>query len=83
MAGNGIPFLAKSGGHGYSTTLKLIQNGVLINMENFNYTRMNSDGRTATVGAGATFNDLVQVLGAAKREVSMYISLNHQNTKSD
>ncbi|KAI1367011.1 hypothetical protein F5Y08DRAFT_350336 [Xylaria arbuscula] len=70
MTSNGLPFLAKSGGHGYSVDLQVVQNGVLISMENFNYTVVNSD-LTATVGAGATFNDVVQVVGAAEREMTV------------
>ncbi|KAI0539682.1 hypothetical protein GGR58DRAFT_524084 [Xylaria digitata] len=70
LTSNNIPFLAKSGGHGYSTSLSLIQDGVLISMENFNYTKVNDD-LTATVGAGSTFNDVVQVVGAAGREMTV------------
>ncbi|KAF2963805.1 hypothetical protein GQX73_g9769 [Xylaria multiplex] len=47
-----------------------IGNGVLITMENFNYTKINDD-LTATVGAGSTFNDVVQVVGAAGREMTV------------
>ena len=69
MSSNRLPWLAKSGGHGYSPTLQLIQNAVLINLENFNYVRIEDDG-TATVGTGALFGDLVDIVGAAGRELS-------------
>ncbi|RYP12518.1 hypothetical protein DL765_007280 [Monosporascus sp. GIB2] len=65
-----IPFLTKSGGHGYSTTLRQVQDGVLINMEKFNYSRVNDDF-TATIGSGATFNDMVYAIGTAGREATV------------
>ncbi len=73
LSSHKIPFLAgKTSGHGYSPSLKLIQNGVMINMEKFNVARMNSD-KTATIGGGVNFNDLVQVVGKAGRELSKCI----------
>jgi len=69
MTSNNIPFLAKSGGHGYSTTLETAQNVVMINMEKFNYSKINSD-KTATIGSGASFLDLIRALAAAGRQVS-------------
>jgi hypothetical protein len=41
----------------------------MINMENFNYSRVNRD-LTATIGSGASFNDLVKAIGGAGREIS-------------
>ncbi|KAK0665929.1 hypothetical protein QBC41DRAFT_349178 [Cercophora samala] len=70
MTSNNISFLAKSGGHGYSTTLKAAQNVVMINMEKFNYSRINPDG-TATIGSGATFYDLIRSLAAVGRQVTV------------
>lgn len=69
MSSNRLPWLAKSGGHGYSPTLHSIQSAVLINLENFNYVRVEDDG-AAVVGTGALFSDLVNVVGAAGRELS-------------
>ncbi|KAI1496064.1 hypothetical protein F5X99DRAFT_425229 [Biscogniauxia marginata] len=63
-------WLAKSGGHGYSPTLHSIQNGVLINMENFDYVNINSDN-TVTVGTGARFDELTAVVGGAGREITI------------
>jgi FAD/FMN-containing dehydrogenase len=37
-----IPFLAQGGGHGFSDTLKEIQNAVMINMEKFDYAVVDS-----------------------------------------
>ncbi|CAP65902.1 uncharacterized protein PODANS_5_11050 [Podospora anserina S mat+] len=69
MTSNNISFLAKSGGHGYSIELAAAQNVVMINMEKFNYSRVNADG-TATIGSGATFLDLIRPLAAAGRQVT-------------
>lgn len=69
LSSNKLPWLAKSGGHGYSPTLHSIQDAVLINLENFNYVRVEDDG-TATVGTGALFQDLLDIVGAAGRELS-------------
>lgn len=69
LTSNNIPFLARSGGHGYSITLRLIQDGVMINMEKFNSSIINDD-LTATIGSGVSFNDMVQALSSAERELS-------------
>ena len=71
MTSNNISFLAKSGGHGYSRTLQSAQDVVMLNMEKFNYSRVNEDG-TATIGSGATFLDLIRALSAAGREISQF-----------
>ncbi|KAI1161563.1 hypothetical protein F5B18DRAFT_627380 [Nemania serpens] len=70
LTANKIPILAKSGGHGYSTTLVSLQHGVMINMEKFNYSRINSD-YTATIGSGADFNTMVYTLGTNGREANV------------
>ena len=41
----------------------------MINMENFNYVKMNSD-LSVTVGSGAKFSTLVAVVADAGREIS-------------
>lgn len=69
MSSNGLPWLAKSGGHGYSITLHSVQNAVLINLENFNYVRVEKDG-TTVVGTGTLFGDVINAVGAAGREMS-------------
>lgn len=69
MSSNGLPWLAKPGGYGYSITIHSIQNAVSINLENFNYVRMKKDG-SVVVGTGALFGDLTNTVGAAGRELS-------------
>ncbi|KAI0882904.1 uncharacterized protein GGS22DRAFT_195620 [Annulohypoxylon maeteangense] len=63
-------WLAKSGGHGYSVTLRTIQNATLIDMENFAYVNMNAD-MSVTVGTGTTFDDFINVLGGSGREITV------------
>ena len=69
MSSNSLPWLARSGGHGYSPSLHSIQNAVLINLENFNYVKVEDDG-TVVVGTGAVFGDLIDTVGTAGREFS-------------
>ncbi|KAJ0368335.1 hypothetical protein COL154_002616 [Colletotrichum chrysophilum] len=64
-------WLAKSGGHGYSPTLGVIQEAVMINMENFDNVIMNQDN-TVTVGSGTKFRDLVSAVGTAGRELILW-----------
>ncbi|MCJ1269497.1 hypothetical protein MMC22_009389 [Lobaria immixta] len=70
LSSNHLPWLAKSGGHGYSPTLHSIQNAVLINLENFKHVTVKDDG-TAVVGTGALFGDLIDTVAAAGRELTV------------
>ncbi|KAI4194593.1 MAG: hypothetical protein LQ350_007682 [Teloschistes chrysophthalmus] len=70
LSSAGKSFLVKSGGHGYSPNLHVIQNAAMINMENFNYVTMNSDF-SVTVGTGAKFSKMVDVVGKAGRELTV------------
>lgn len=66
-----MPFLTQGGGHGYSPTLRVIQNAVQINMENFNQISMNPDN-TISIGGAAHFGDVYAVAYAAGRELSEF-----------
>ncbi|KAI8933234.1 hypothetical protein NX059_009867 [Plenodomus lindquistii] len=55
------PFLAKSGGHGYSATLGSVQNATMINMGGFNSIKLNPD-QSVTYGSGILYGELVQFL---------------------
>ncbi|ESZ99284.1 hypothetical protein SBOR_0325 [Sclerotinia borealis F-4128] len=54
-----IPFLAQSGGHGWSTTLDLNQNGILINLAGTKSISFNSDKTEITFQGGALISDVV------------------------
>ncbi|KAI1499786.1 hypothetical protein F5X99DRAFT_410706 [Biscogniauxia marginata] len=70
LSRNNMSYLAKGGGHGYSTTLAVDQNVVQINMENFRDVTVNSDN-TVTVGGGARMLDVVTALYDAGRELTV------------
>ncbi|KAI0541765.1 FAD binding domain-containing protein [Xylaria digitata] len=63
-------FLAKGGGHGNSLTLASVQNGVMINMEQFDHVVMNPD-KTITFGGGARFGALYEKAYDAGRELTL------------
>ncbi|KAL7624849.1 hypothetical protein AAE478_004063 [Parahypoxylon ruwenzoriense] len=65
-----MTYLAKGGGHGYSTTLVTDQNVVQINLENFREVTVNPDN-TVTVGGGARMLDVVTALYNAGRELTV------------
>ncbi|KAL4937879.1 hypothetical protein BDV06DRAFT_226548 [Aspergillus oleicola] len=70
MSSENLLWLARSGGHGYSPTLEIIQDAVLINLESFNRVEVQPDG-TVVFGTGAHFNDLINTVGAAGRELTV------------
>lgn len=74
--------MAKSGGHGYSPTLHVIQNAAMINMEKFDYVTINADF-SVTLGSGARFSELVDVVSHAGRELSQsppHLQCPHQSS---
>ncbi|KAJ8058118.1 hypothetical protein OCU04_012976 [Sclerotinia nivalis] len=54
-----IPFLAQNGGHGWSTTLDLYQNGILINLAGIKAISFNSAKTQITFQGGALISDVV------------------------
>ena len=77
MSSNGLHWLARSGGHGYSSTLHAVQNAILLNLENFNYVKMKKDG-SVVAGTGALFQQLIDTVSAAGRELSKLLRLSIQ-----
>ncbi|KFA46213.1 hypothetical protein S40293_07182 [Stachybotrys chartarum IBT 40293] len=70
LSDTGRQWLALSGGHGYSPTLRVIQDAVLINLRNFTYSRVNGDN-TLTVGTGSRFRDIITTAYNADRELTV------------
>ncbi|KAI5867524.1 hypothetical protein GGS23DRAFT_612666 [Durotheca rogersii] len=70
LARRKMTYLAKGGGHGYSTTLGVDQDVVQVNMENFRNVTVHPDN-TVTVGGGARMLDVVTALYNAGREVTV------------
>lgn len=66
----GIPFLASSGAHGFSTTLAALQNGMKIDMSLFRGVSVEAVGSTLTVGGGVLTMDVIDPLYKAGKEMS-------------
>jgi FAD/FMN-containing dehydrogenase len=62
-----IPFLAISGGHAWTNTLKNFPYGIQINMRKLNTTVLSRDGSTATVGGGILQHELTRSLFAKNK----------------
>jgi FAD/FMN-containing dehydrogenase len=65
---NNIPFLATSGGHGYSTALGALKGGLHIDLRSLKQIEINTS--TVTIGPGVLFADILDPLYNAGREMS-------------
>lgn len=68
---NNITFLAKSGGHGLSTSLSRVRNAIMIDMRGLNYARYDNATSQVAVGGGITTGELINATHAAGKEISM------------
>ncbi|KAL8748184.1 MAG: hypothetical protein Q9190_000003 [Brigantiaea leucoxantha] len=66
-----IRFLAQGGRHGFAPELGTIQNGILIDLENMNHVHVNNKSQLVTIGGGVKFQDAIDTLYAAGREMSI------------
>ncbi|KAL3458978.1 FAD-dependent oxidase [Aspergillus heterothallicus] len=66
---NEIPFLAVGGGHGFTTTLGEVQNGLEIDLSQFNQIKVDARRNRLTIGGSVRFRDIVDPLYAAGKEV--------------
>ncbi|OAA45676.1 FAD-binding, type 2 [Metarhizium rileyi] len=57
-----MPFLAVSGGHGWSSSLNNVRNGIQINMRKLNTTRLRDEGNSAIVGGGTMQYEITAAL---------------------
>ncbi|KAI3527600.1 hypothetical protein CSPX01_16853 [Colletotrichum filicis] len=64
----GIPFLARSGGHGATESLSLAKNVVSIDLRGMDQIVISEDGETATIGGGASVKEVVNTLWAAGKQ---------------
>ncbi|KAI1198159.1 hypothetical protein F5X97DRAFT_342852 [Nemania serpens] len=55
----GIPFLVQNGGVGWSSSLDLNGDGVLINLARLNQVRFNADRTQATIGGGSNIRNTI------------------------
>ncbi|KAF9888976.1 hypothetical protein FE257_008146 [Aspergillus nanangensis] len=66
---NSIPFLATGAGHGFSTHLGRIQDGIEIDLGAFNHVSVDVDASTMTIGGSVRFGDIFEPLGKAGKEI--------------
>ncbi|KAI4226647.1 MAG: hypothetical protein L6R36_003013 [Xanthoria steineri] len=58
----GIPYLAMNKGHGSTTTLGAIKNGIEIHVRSLNSITINADGKSASIGGGSYNQELINKL---------------------
>ena len=64
--------MGTGGGHGLSTTLKTLQNGIEIDLSGFKKPVINAAANTMVVGGGTIFGDVIDPLFEAKKEIRTY-----------
>ncbi|KAM0796584.1 FAD-dependent oxidase [Usnea florida] len=65
-----VPFLATGGGHGFSTTLGRLQDGIEIDLSFFRNVTVDKDASTMTIGGAVIFRDTFEPLSAAGKEIT-------------
>ncbi|KAL2821205.1 FAD-dependent oxidase [Aspergillus granulosus] len=66
---NNIPFLAVGGGHGFTTTLGDLQEGLEIDLSLFNKVSVDAQDNRMTIGGSVRFRDIMDPLYAAGKEI--------------
>lgn len=69
---NDIPFLATGAGHGSSSTLARLQEGVQIDLSNFKTVQLDASKNMLQVGGAAVFSQLYDPLFQAGKELRKY-----------
>ncbi|RYP92061.1 hypothetical protein DL770_001839 [Monosporascus sp. CRB-9-2] len=68
---HGIPFIARSGGHGATEALASAKGAIQIDFRNLNQVKISQDGSSAMIGGGATVKQVVGTLmGSGKQAVT-------------
>lgn len=80
----GLPFAPRAGHHCVTTTMRHLQNGLLLDMRSLHSIELDPETRQVTVGGGVLTDDLVRFLEHHGLEVSTsysvyHISLAHTN----
>jgi FAD/FMN-containing dehydrogenase len=68
----GIPYLATGGGHGLSTTLNKLKDGISIDLGNFKKVTVDTRANAVTVGGANVFADVLGPVWDAGREMSKF-----------
>lgn len=69
----GVPFSPRAGHHCVTTTMRHLQNGILIDMRSLNSLTFDEKKRQVTVGGGVITDDFVRFLESKGMEVSELI----------
>lgn len=69
----GIPFSPRAGHHCVTTTMRHLQNGILIDMRSLNGLSFNEEEQQVTVGGGVITDDFVRFLESKGMEVSKFV----------
>lgn len=64
-----IPFLATGGGHGTSSTLARLKQGIDIDLGKFDAVNLETDKNLLTVGGATVFSQVIDLLYAAGKEL--------------
>ncbi|KAJ4251472.1 hypothetical protein NW762_011457 [Fusarium torreyae] len=65
---HGIPFLARSGGHGATEALNLAKDVIIVDLRGRNAVEVSEDGKSATIGGGASIKKVVHDLWAEGKQ---------------
>ncbi|KAF4495048.1 oxidoreductase [Fusarium agapanthi] len=65
---HGIPFLARSGGHGATEALQLAKDVIIVDLRDQNDVEIAEDGKSARIGGGASVKKVVNELWAAGKQ---------------
>ncbi|PQE16220.1 6-hydroxy-d-nicotine oxidase protein [Rutstroemia sp. NJR-2017a BVV2] len=74
-----IPFIARAGGHGATDALGQAKHTIQIDLRSLNHVILSEDGRSATIGGGATVLDTVNTLTSLGKRTGEFFcaKLNH------
>jgi fumiquinazoline A oxidase len=64
-----VPFLATGGGHGYSGSLGALQNGIELDMGNFNNVSVDAAKNLLTIGGSVKFSDFMGPVYSAGKAI--------------
>lgn len=65
---HGIPFLARSGGHGATEALQLAKDVIVVDLRDQNDVEVSGDGKSARIGGGASVKKVVNELWTAGKQ---------------
>ncbi|KAF2014088.1 FAD binding domain-containing protein [Aaosphaeria arxii CBS 175.79] len=63
------PFLTTGGGHGFSTTLEGLHDGISIDLSNFRDVKLDTARNTLTISGAVRFEDVIGPLGDGKKQL--------------